>query len=53
VRKALPVAGVLALSALVCADQLAPSHGMLFGFSLEVADIHLSFEAKAGDVERK
>jgi hypothetical protein len=43
----------LVLAALVGADELRSSHYMLLGFSLNVADVRISVEAEAYDINRK
>lgn len=40
-------------AALVGADQLALGHRMFLGFSLDVADVRISLEAEARDIERE
>ena len=49
---AMPIVA-LALAALVGADELGSSDRMLFGFSLNVANVRIGVEAEAGDIERK
>ena len=43
----------IALAAFVSADQLAPGHRMLFGFSLDVANLRVSLEAEAANIKRE
>ena len=49
-RSSLVFAGVVALSALILNDHASP-HQVALGFTVEVADVHLSLEAKASDLK--